>query len=168
MSRPLDVRTSAIAPLYPKFWALFNATAASTSAPYRAPSGLDDNWYGWGIGGKGATLCARASLSRNDAMVLISILSKVHRDACFGLLKRDQAAIEREIGVALTWNDTKKEPRIGFSWSVPLNDPADWPGSAAQIIARLQAFDAAFRPRVENMDVGAWTRILPVSGGATA
>lgn len=160
MSRPLDVRTGAVTPLYPKFWAAFDATAARAGAPYRTASELPDNWRGWGLGAMNVQLCARASLSRNDATVLVSIPSKVG-EACFGLLKRDQTAIEREVGVPLRWNDTKKEPRIGFSWSLPLNDPADWPDSATQILARLRLFDAAFRPRIENMDVGAWTRILP-------
>ncbi len=141
---------------YPAFWEVFNATAAARGARFRTPEGNRPNWYPWSLGGKGATLCARAALAKGQATVLISILSGRQRDACFGLLLREREAIERELGCELLWDDSAKEARISYAWAVPLQDEAQWPDVAAQIVERLVTFERVFRPRVERMDVGAW------------
>lgn len=141
---------------YPAFWEVFNTTAEERGARFRAPSGNRPNWYPWSLGGKGATLCGRATLPKDQATVFVSILSGPARDACFGLLLRDRDAIERELGCVLVWDDTGKEARVSYAWAVPLGDPARWSAAAEQLVDRLVAFERVFRPRIERMDLRAW------------
>ena len=77
------------------------------------------------------------------------------------LLKRDAAAIAKDLGEVPVWEDKtdNKEKKVLVEFGILCPDRADWPKVYAWAQERLETFQRTFRPRVAALNAASWDGI---------
>src|SRR5258708_33378749 len=78
--------------------------------------------------------------------------------AFFGLLRRQQEAIEQELGFPLDWEELPdgQDSRISVSLDANPKDTGDWPRQHAWLVDKLNALHRVFSRRVRELDPDDW------------
>ncbi len=142
---------------YAAFWRAFSSFNEERGGRFRVNASTADSWWGWGIGKTGYTLVARVTARGGEASVYLAVKGD-DGPANFGLLQRDAAPIERELGFGVDWLEKpgRKESQISVARDANLENSDSWAGVFGWLVEKLSAFDRVFRPRVRVLDAAAW------------
>lgn len=135
-----------------KYWTAFRAYLQEQKSKLRPQKPSRDHWYSFAIGTSRAHTAALIITKENKVMVELSINSDDAKDI-FDELFKQQATIDKEIGVPLDWRKMpdKKASRVVLSYPCDPYDEATWPQQFAWLQSNLEKFDHVFRPLFANM-----------------
>lgn len=111
-------------------------------------------WMDFAVGRTGFSLQAVAHAPDQNVRVSLSV-TVPEAKAFFKQLYADKAAIEAEIGAALTWqeNPTKKTSYISiYRFNCDPTDETSWPEQHRWLLSTLEAFHRVFAPRIKQLD----------------
>lgn len=112
-----------------------------------------DYWFDLPIGRSGFTLEAFISIKEQYIGITLLIVG-ANKGSYYDQLSADRDQIEQEIGESLTWLELPDKKSSFISLYLRDSDPANrelWPMQYAWLIAKLEAYDRAFRDRVRNL-----------------
>lgn len=132
-----------------EYWAGFVAYLKDKGTTLRVRNPPARNWMDFSVG-------------RTDAWLSVTIY--VNKDAIwmglccqsegFVQLKEQQEVIESELGQEVSWDEEpgRKAAYIGLRRDADLKDRDKWPEQFAWLKCNLEAFEKAFRQRVQDLD----------------
>jgi hypothetical protein len=142
-----------------EYWAALNSALDAGGGPIsgnRKPQ--PQSWMAYRIGRSGFHLGAVMIRPKNQIRAELYI-SGDRAKAFFGLLKRQQDAIEGQLGYPLEWEQlpSRRDCRISsYLNEVDPEDQADWPRQHEWLAKRLHDMHRVFAQRVSALDADAW------------
>jgi Domain of unknown function (DUF4268) len=142
-----------------EYWAALNPVLVAAGGPVagnRKPQ--LQSWMAYPIGRSNFSLNAAMSRPKHHIraeLYLTGTSAKAH----FGLLKRQQEAIERELGYSLKWEELPAGQDCRISAELNGADPddkADWPRQHEWLAKRLNDMRRVFGRRVSALDADEW------------
>lgn len=141
---------------YAAFWADFDAFLKKRAAPFEV-LGNPVSWaVRFPLGAPGASLQASAASGNNRVAVELLLTNKTTSKALFDQIRKDQSAIEKEIGEPLEWlrQDDYIVSRVAIATKAfDLSDREQWPKQHAWLLDYLLKFKAAFQDRVKALSL---------------
>ena len=136
-----------------KYWAALHLVLNEKGGPVsgnRKPQ--PDNWMDYAVGRSGFRLYAWRRRDRRISAGLY--IGGDDAKAFFGLLRRDQYSIERELGCPLHWREMPIEREISIYLSVvDPNDESDWRRQHEWLATRLNELHRVFSPRIKLLNL---------------
>lgn len=143
---------------YLRFWMGFREYCEGRDVPFRVIKPLPQNWMSLSIGKTGFSLTAAASTwdSARGAYGTGEIRAEfVVQDARreFGPFQEQRAAIERELGPAIRWDDSeeKKSAKVYFLTEASMQDEGQWQNYYAWLVDHLSKLHRVFADRVRSL-----------------
>lgn len=144
------------------FWTAFKAFADEHARRFRPTKPQAQNWITFAIGRTDFNLAAVANLWDSEAQsydgheLRAELLITTERSReCLDRLRKDEAALEKEIGEPLLWHSPEgvKMQRAFLRRPVDLEDRDAWPEYHAWLTSRLDRLHEALQPRVKALDL---------------
>lgn len=137
------------------YWREFDEVAAERGSRYRLSKPVARTHIDFGIGRTGFSLGAAVRMYRNEdagALVYLYIGGDESSDY-FKELRRDEEAIERELGFSPLWDERPdfKNSQVSLARQCDPSDPAIWPELHAWMHETMEAFERVLRPRVRGL-----------------
>jgi hypothetical protein len=132
-----------------EYWTAYSEYVAEHRSTLRHSRPVGTNYLNVSLGRTGFALIVYANM--RDRRIGVSLyLNGPMAKAQFRLLEDQRAAIEAEIGAPLVWVDDPKQVKteIILTNSVDPTDRDQWPAHHQWTLAKLEAFDRTFRPRI--------------------
>lgn len=135
-----------------EFWRAFGDFAKTKGTKLRLRKPRLQHWYPIPIGHSRFYLSLTASTKKRRLGCELYIRKS---KLAFGLLRNDKEPIEREIGVALEWQDLprKQDCRIAQYRPGDISDREAWPEFHAWLLERAEVFYRVFSKRVRELNL---------------
>lgn len=142
-----------------EYWAALNAVLNAVGGPIAGNrKAQPQSWMAYRIGRGNFSL--NAAMNRPKKQIRAELyISGDQAKAFFGLLSRQKAEIERELGYTLQWDELPagRDSRIFTQLNdVDSDDNADWPRQQEWLANRLNALHRVFARRVAALDADEW------------
>lgn len=138
-----------------KYWAALNTKLESIGGPVSGRrKAQPQSWMQYRIGRSHMALGGAMNSQKRQIRAEL-YLQGPSAKTFFGLLKNQQAEIERELGYALEWQELPEgqDSRIAiFLNEVDPTDEADWPRQHDWLAKRLNEMHRVFAPRVRELE----------------
>jgi len=141
-----------------RYWTALIDLLKKQRSQLRLQSPQPQHWQIFAVGTSGVCISAIQNTSKKRIGVELCMTAKNTAKAYFNLLKRDQAAIESEIGAALEWKELPQKTTskiILFKEADPA-DESDWPKQHQWFKETIEKFDRVFRIRLKGIDPEEW------------
>jgi hypothetical protein len=138
-----------------EFWAGFAQQLERFPGVLRPTKPLPQHWMNLAIGRAGFKLLATCN-TRDGHIGACVVMRYDAAKTSFNAFKAQQAAIEKEFGEALEWEELpgKKESRIGVSWSdIDPTDRKRWSDYNLWLQKQLEQLHRVFSPRIRALDL---------------
>jgi hypothetical protein len=146
-----------------EYWTAFSKFMQEQKSKLRTTKPFPQHWMNLALGRSGIHLTAIASPTKTDGddgaqgeiRAEVYIEHPQHAKAWFAQLKAD-AAIEKELGEALTWHDSPhgRACRIFLRRPANLRDRKDWPAQHGWMQQKLEALHRVFSLRAKQLSTG--------------
>ncbi len=142
-----------------EFWTAYKEYLEKASS-IRAAKPYPRVWMPHAVGRSGFTICSIASfydsaLETYDSNELRVEMVVNHRDAkaFFRSLERDRRAIDKALGVAVTWHNPpdSRQAKVYVRRAADLQERANWPEYFSWLREHVELFSRVFTPRVKAM-----------------
>lgn len=110
-------------------------------------------WYNISVGRSGFWIALTANVM--DGEVGVKLLMNEDVATAMDIFRREQAAIEAEVGAPLEWNPhpEKKQKSIKLRYAVKIADRESWPAAVEWLTRYAVTMKAAFATRIAQLDV---------------
>lgn len=141
------------------YWDALNAVLSRAGGPVtgnRKPQ--PQSWMEYGIGRTGFHLSA-VMLRQKKQLRAELYIGGGRAKVLFSLLRREQNAIERELGYKLDWEEmpARQDSRVSvYLGEADPEDESDWQRQHEWLAARLNEMHRAFAIRVKALDAESW------------
>lgn len=136
------------------YWTQFWELLENRDSDIRGTKARPQHWNNFSIGR--AKFGMHASVNTQKGFVRVGVSCKgPHALAHFELLKQQKDDIEAEVGSELEWEElpNRKQSRIAIrKFNVDPTNRDDWRVQHGWIADQLEAFHAAFKPRIRELD----------------
>ena len=135
------------------FWTRVREALAATGKFSTLRSPHPRYWYNISLGRSGFWLSLTASVGTSEVAVKPMLNEEVAQ--AVDTLRRDEGAIEREVGAGLEWNPhpEKRQKSIKLRYPVNVADRDAWPAAIEWLTRYAIAMRAAFAPRIAQLDL---------------
>jgi hypothetical protein len=134
------------------FWAALADHLRRSGSRRRPPRDGGSAFREWPVGASAFKLVVAAPPTHGVVRVQLVLYGPSRRER-FSALRRDGAALERELAMSLDWRELpeKKESKVRVEHPCDFADPSGWEPALAWVATTLDAFDRVFRPRVQEL-----------------
>ena len=140
--------------LQQEYWAGLREHLIERGSQVKSQKPLPQHWTNFAVGRSNFHLSAFAN-TREKRIAIGLVLSGQEAKPHFFLLEGDKENIEREIGASLEWKELpgRKESRVMLRRrNTDPTERENWPEQHRWLADTVEAFDAAFRPRIKSLD----------------
>ena len=141
-------------PLTQEYWQILRDRITQKSSVLSLPNPTPEEWTSYDIGCHNFYLIAVVHFSQPSSISVALVCQGPEARRNFGLLQKQREKIEWEVGVNLEWLDSPGRP-FPHVVLVKNADPSNkdaWQNQHDWLVATLEKFDAAFRPRAKMID----------------
>jgi hypothetical protein len=140
--------------LQQEYWTKLRDILIDKKSVVKPTKPLPQSYYGFAVGKAHFWMNSTVNTQKHWIQVSLSCGGNNALDH-FLLLKKEQDAIEKEIGCPLNWEELpgKKEKRISLRYNTDPTNRDDWPAQHAWLVKYLEAFFNAFAPRIKSLDL---------------
>lgn len=145
-----------------EYWAALAQLLKDRKSIVRPQKPLPQHWTNFALGRSNLSLRAAVNTQKKAIWVYVVCYGNDGK-AHFHLLKREQEAIEEEVGCALQWEELpgRKESRIELRREdVDPTNQSGWSHQHAWMAERLEALHKAFSVRVKTLDASEYDEDL--------
>jgi len=147
--------------LQQEYWTAFREFVSAEGSTIRPTKALPQHWMYLAVGRSGFNLMAVASPFNSETNSYESgeiraefVITSSDSKAFYGLLERQRADIEAELGEPLTWHSREGTTmrRIYVRQEADIGDRANWPDQHLWIKTKLEALQRVFGKRVKQLN----------------
>ncbi len=133
-----------------EYWTSFAHYLGEQAAPFKPPKPAATSWINYGLGRSGVHLMV--ALKRNEAAVFIEVNNRDHPQ-WFARLLSEKDAIEKALGLALTWDERPglKYANIGTSKAFDTTSVDSWPHIHHWMLENMKRFKAVMPGYVKRL-----------------